>query len=186
VRSRATCTCSRSRSKKGLGRGILRGVPAFSHVPAPRRRTVLSLSFRSMRTRLLSRKVSPISGGVPWPPSDPSRVFSVAAPRIPSYPAWPSLGPRRMGGAPNRRSPFPLLGGYRSTRHLRTHHPFGVQRNHPFGVCATALLGSTISLLISRVPLIPLQGLAARLFYSYRAGPMAQGVSYVGYDHESS
>ena len=27
MRSRATCTCSRSRSKKGLGRGILRGVP---------------------------------------------------------------------------------------------------------------------------------------------------------------
>ena len=73
-------------------------------------------------------------------------------------------GERRFGAPPT-----PLLGGYRSTRPLRT-HPFGVQRNHLFGVCATVLLGTTISSLLSRAPLIPSE--ERRPGFSVRIGPV--------------
>src|SRR5215217_8688596 len=43
-------------------------------------------------------------------------------------------------------------------------------KNHSFAVYTLALLGTTISVSLSRAPLIPLRGSAHRLFYSYRGG----------------
>ena len=92
---------------------------------------------------------------------------------------WPGLSFVANGG---RRSPAPHSPpcGYRSTRPLRRHPPFGLERNHLFSLYAQAHLGTIMSSLLSRAHLIPLQGLAARLF-SIRAGPMKQDVlMYIG------
>jgi hypothetical protein len=66
-------------------------------------------------------------------------------------------------GTPSSGLPFPStafyhspLGSYQSTRDSA--------KNHSFAVYAQARLGTTIWLSFSRAPLIPLQGLAPRLF----------------------
>lgn len=57
--------------------------------------------------------------------------------------------------------------------------------DHLFVEYTLALLGTTISVSLSWVLFIPpLGGSAHRLFYSYRAGPMPLGVSYVRHGHE--
>src|SRR5215217_2530863 len=61
---------------------------------------------------------------------------------------------------------------------FRAYPPAPVKKSL-MGVCALALLGSTISSSLGRAPSeIPLPRVA-RLFYWYRAAPMLQGVSYV-------
>ena len=53
-------------------------------------------------------------------------------------------------------------------------------KNHPFAVCALALLGTTIWLLLSRAPLFPLQGMATRLFSCPYSPPCRVSSSWPG------
>src|SRR5215203_6755137 len=66
---------------------------------------------------------------------------------------------------------------------FRAYPPAPVKKSL-IGVCALALLGSTISASLGRAPSeIPLPRVA-RLFYSWRAAPMPPCVSYVHQDHK--
>jgi ketosteroid isomerase-like protein len=83
-------------------------------------------------------------------------------------------GLRRMGDR-QVASPIPLQAPIHKT----------LYENHSLAVYTLALLGTTISVLLSRAPLIPPRGSAPRLLYSYRAGPMPLlGVSYVRHGHK--
>jgi hypothetical protein len=67
-------------------------------------------------------------------------------------------------GTPSSGPPFPSTAFYHSPLDSYPSTRDSV-KNHSFAVYAQARLGTTIWLSFSRVPLIPLQGLAARLFY---------------------
>src|SRR5829696_7107728 len=62
-----------------------------------------------------------------------------------------------------QRSPIPLHSLLSFPSRLLSKHK-RLRENHSFAVYAQARLGTTIWLSYSRAPLIPLQGLAARLF----------------------
>lgn len=85
-------------------------------------------------------------------------------------------------GTPPQGPPFPSRPLSFPSRLSSKHKT--LYENHSFAVYTLALLGTTISVSLSRAPLIPLRGTATRLFYSYRAASIAQGVSYVRYDRK--
>src|SRR5215208_4808725 len=85
-----------------------------------------------------------------------------------------------------QRSPIPLHSLLSFPSRLLSKHK-RLRENHSFAVYAQAHLGTTIRLSFSRVPLIPLQGLAARLFscpslrfYSVWSGAMPN-FAFIGF-----
>src|SRR5688500_3806780 len=70
-------------------------------------------------------------------------------------------------GTPPEGPPSPSYSYHFPTRLLSKHNT--LYEDHSFALYTLVLLGTTISVSLSRAPLIPLRGSAHRLFYWYRA-----------------